>query len=131
MVVSAWDIRETMHQHGVERAVTNALFAATALNEQTVDIVKIATGITKHLPEPRQRALILSYVARLLEDNGEAEKALNLLSLTLDNARLAGRDSVLEVLANAADTLATVDEGELLTRICREVEAIEGWFGSR
>lgn len=128
MVITAWDLRDQMHLRSVRRAVTNALVAATALHEQAVDIVKVATSITQRLPEPRQRALILSFVARLLTDNGQAEKALDLLLLALDSARLAGRDMVLEVLATGSDTLAAVDHGELLVRICHELDAIDSWF---
>ena len=123
----AFDIRDRMRQSSVRRAITNAVIAATALDEQ-VDIVRIMNSVTQRLPEARHRAQILSNFAVLLTENNQTEKAMRILVLALDNARLAGRDTVMEVLANNADSLATVDNGELLIRICNELELIDGWF---
>jgi hypothetical protein len=128
MVLSAWDLTIRMRQWSIQRSVANALNAATAAHE-AIDIVRIATSVTERL-QPAQRALVLSYVARLLTDNGQNEKALDLLLLALESARLAGRDTVLEVLANGAGTLAAVDDGELLLRIAQQFDTIDGWFSA-
>src|SRR5262245_22165438 len=121
MVLTAWDLASQMQLRSIERAVANALIAATALHEQSDEIIGAATSVTQRVPEPRQRALMLSYVARLLTESGRAEQALHLLLLALECARLAGRDSVLEVLANGSETLAAVDNGELLIRTAHQL----------
>ena len=129
-MVTAWDIRTQMRRRSVERAVANGLVAATALHEEPDEIIGMVTSVTQRLPEPRGKALILSYVAQLLTDSGRADVALHLLLLALECARLAGPDTVLEVLANGAETLAAVDDGRLLIRISHQVETIDSWFGA-
>ena len=119
-----------MYRRSVERAVANALLATTALHEQPDEIIGLVTSVTQRLPEPKQKALILSDVARLLAESDHAKEALHVLLLALECARLAGRETVLEVLVNGAGTLAAVDDGELLIRISHELEAIDGWFGA-
>lgn len=131
MIPTAWDMRSQMHRLSVEHAMRNALAASTALDDEEIDIVEMAIRITQKLIEPRERALILSDTARILSDAGRAEQALWLLLLALQSAQLAGRDTVLEVLGVGAGTLAAVDNGELLVRICHELEAIDSWFGAR
>jgi hypothetical protein len=130
MVLSAWEVSSQMQRRSIERAVANALIAATALHQESDEIISAATSITQRIAEPRQRALILSYVGRLLTENDRAEQALPLLLLALESARLAGRDIVMEVLANGCATLAAVDNGELLMRIANQVESIDSWFGA-
>jgi hypothetical protein len=130
MVLSAWEVSSQMQRRSIERAVANALIAATALHQESDEIISAATSITQRIAEPRQRALILSYVGRLLTENDRAEQALPLLLLALESARLAGRDIVMEVLANACATLAAVDNGELLMRIANQVGSIDSWFGA-
>jgi hypothetical protein len=130
MVLSAWELSSQMQRRSIERAVANALFAATALHQESDEIIVAATTITQRLAEPKQRALILSYVARVLTESGRAAQAIPLLLLALESARLAGRDIVMEVLANGCATLATVDNGDLLMRTANQLEAIDGWFGT-
>ena len=129
-MLTAWEVSSQIQRRSIERAVANALFAATALHQEPDEIILAAINITQRLAEPRQRALILSYVARLLTESDQPEKALHLLLLALESARLAGRDIVMEVLANGCSTLAAVDNGELLIRIANQLEAIDSWFGA-
>lgn len=131
MFPSAWNISSQMHRLSSEHALRNALAASSALNHEKINIVEMAITVTKRLAEPKLRALILSDTARMLTKEGRAEQGLQLLLLALESAQLVGRDTVLEVLAAGAETLASVDDGELLVRVCRELEAIDGWFGAR
>jgi hypothetical protein len=119
-----------MHRGRVKHALRNALAAASALNEENGEIIKLAISGTEEYSEPRQRALILSDIARLVTADGSPEKGLEVLLLALEHARLAGRDTVLEVLAAGAETLSSIDDGEFLIRIAHELEAIDDWFGA-
>ncbi len=130
MFPSAWDINSRMQRVSIEYAMRNALAASSALNEK-IDIMEMAIRVTQRLAEPKLRALILSDTARILTKEGRADQGLQLLLLALESAQLVGRDTVLEVLAAGAETLASVDDGELLVRVCRELEAIDSWFGAR
>lgn len=131
MFPNAWDLRSEVHRLSIEHALRNALAASSALNDEKIDVMEIAISITQRLGEPKLRALILSDTARILTKEGRAEQGLQLLLMALESAQLVGRDTVLEVLAAGAETLASVDDGELLVRVCRELEAIDGWFGAR
>lgn len=130
MIPAAWEVTEQMYRRSIERAVANALAAAKALREEPDEIIGLVTNVTQGLPEPKQKALILSDVARLLAESGHAKEALHLLLLALECARLAGRETVSQALVNGAAALAAVDDGELLIRISHELDAIDGWFGT-
>lgn len=129
MAIGAWDVADQMHRGRVKYALRNALAAASALNEDKTDIIKLAISCTERLTEPRQKALILSDTASLITADGSPEKGLEVLLLALEHARLAGRNTVLEVLAGGAETLSSIDDGEFLIRIAHELEAIDDWFG--
>jgi hypothetical protein len=55
------------------------------------------------------------------------DDALVLLQRALLSARMAGRDTVLEVLADTADTIAAINDGETLWKIYEEIAAIDAW----
>jgi hypothetical protein len=45
--------------------------------------------------------------------------------------KLAGRDSVLEVLADGATTLAVIDSSQFLSKVRCELETIDQWLEVR
>lgn len=130
MGIGAWDVANEMHRGRVKHALRNALAAASALNEEKGAIIKLAISNTEALTEPGQRALMLSDIASLITNDGSPEKGLEIFLLALENARLAGRNTVLEVLAGGAETFSSIDDGEFLGQIARELEAIDDWFGA-
>ena len=130
MGIGAWDVANEMHRGRVKYALRNALAAASALNEEKGDIIKLAISNTEALTEPGQRALMLSDIAVTITNDGSPEKGLEIFLLALENARLAGRNTVLEVLADGAETLSSMDDGEFLIQIAHELEAIDDWFGA-
>lgn len=130
MVITAWKLRNLMHRLSVEHSVRNALEAATALDEQNVDVAHMALRIAEHAADLRHKATLLSSVARILTEAGRTEEGLEILLGALDTSKLAGRDTVMEVLADGATTLASVDNGELLRNLCEELERVDDWFGA-
>ena len=130
MPIAAWDVANQMNRARVKFALRNALAAASALNEEKGGIIKLAISNTEALTEPGQRALMLSDIASLITNDGSPEKGLEIFLLALENARLAGRNTVLEVLADGAETLSSMDDGEFLGQIAHELEAIDDWFGA-
>jgi hypothetical protein len=130
MVISAWEVRDRMHRLSVEHSLRNALQAATALHEQNVDVAHLVLSIAETVVDPKHKAMLLSGAARVLTEAGLNEEALGLMLAALDVSRLAGRDTVMEVLADGTMALAAVDDGELLGQACRELEEIDGWFGA-
>ena len=127
-MITAWEVRSMQHRLSVENALRSALQAATALNEPDFDVGPVVLRIAQHVSEPKDKALLLGKAARILTDAGRTDDAITMLLAALDASKLAGRDTVMEVLVDGAMTLASIDNGELLLRLCRELEAIDDWF---
>jgi hypothetical protein len=75
----------------------------------------------------------LNRVAKLTtpDSGGRPEEGLQVLLASLGASWSAGRESLLGVLADGAETLAAVDQGELLLKVHQELENIDGWFSTQ
>jgi hypothetical protein len=128
LVISASEAIYLWERRSLPHTLRNALEAATALHEQGDDAVRMALLVAERAANPRHKATLLSGVARILTEAGRTGDGLEILLKALVVSELAGRDAVLEVLADGAMTLASVDNGELLWKICQELESIDEWF---
>jgi hypothetical protein len=126
-MISSWDYRKLWLRRRIEASIRNALKAATAL-EETVDVVHLAARISEGMVGASHKAKMLSGIARILAEHDRMPEAVQVLVAALDASKLAGRDSVMEVLADGAATLATIDEGELLCAIDQTLVDVESWF---
>ena len=127
-MLSAWDIRAAMRRSSIEHTVQNALEAAAALGEQAPDVASMVLCIAQRVVDPGQKARFLGGLARVETDAGRPDQGLTLLLAALAAAPLLGRETVLEVLQAGAATLASIDDGELLQKVCLELQAIDDWF---
>ena len=77
-----------------------------------------------------RRAEALSGVANVFAQDGQQERALATLRQALATARLAGRQSVFEVLESGAAMLARIDRGKSLWRIWEAVLEVDSWWAA-
>lgn len=119
-----------MRRSSVEHTVRNALEAAAALGEQAPDVASMVLRMAQRVVDPGQKAQFLGGLARVVTDAGRPDQGLTLLLAALDASRLLGRETVLEVLQDGAATLASIDNGDLLQKVCLELQAIDDWFGA-
>jgi hypothetical protein len=128
MVITAWEIRKLRHRLSVEHSVQNALEAGSALNEQNDGVARLVLRVAERVTDPRQRATLLSGVARILSEAGRKREGIEIFLAAMRAAKLTDRDTVLQVLGDGATTLASADNGELLWRLCLELERVDDWF---
>jgi tetratricopeptide (TPR) repeat protein len=86
--------------------------------------VEIARGIS----DEGQRVAALRDVARALDKTGNAEGALEVWQMALQEARWVGCDAVFQVLSSGASLIARLDQGQALWRTFEAVREIEGWW---
>jgi len=129
-MLTAWDLRAAMRRSSVEHTVQSALEAAAALGDVAPDVVSMVLRMAQQVVDPVQKAQFLGGLARVVTDAGRPDLGLTLLLAALDASTLLGRESVLEVLQAGAATLASVDNGELLQKVCLELQAVDDWFGA-
>ena len=84
--------------------------------------------IAQRIPDPKHRATLLSRVAHVLTEAGRPEEGLKMLVVALEASSIAGQDTVRQVLADGAATLSAIDGGDLLWKLCQELEKVDDWF---
>jgi hypothetical protein len=127
-MIAAWDVRKRAHTASVEHSVRDALNAAAVLNHKDVDVAQMVFIVAQRMPDPKQRAALLSRVAHVLTEAGRPEEGLKMLIAALEASSIAGRDTVRQVLADGAATLAAIDGGDLLWKLYHELERVDNWF---
>lgn len=113
----------------LESAFHYALDAAAALGEHDHDIVAMAVRSAERERDAGHKVRRLSRIVHVLTEADRPDQAMTVLLTALQNARLADRTTIRDVLVDAAPTLGSRDRGELLLRICKELDAIDDWFG--
>ena len=126
---SAWNVRKVMYRSAVESALRHALDAALALGEHDEDIVASAIKCAEQEGDGAHRVRLLGRIAHVLTEADLPDRAMTVLLTALESSRFADRSTIRELLVDAAPTLASRDQGELLLRICQEVDLIDDWFG--
>lgn len=102
------------------RAVAEGL----AMGEWTGRAVEVARGIV----DEGQRVAALRDVAQASGEAGDAEGALAVWQMALQEARWVGCAEVFQVLGSGASLLARLDEGRALWEAFKAVREIEGWL---
>jgi hypothetical protein len=117
-----------MERSSLRLTVKNAIEAAVFLGERRDNVAQPAMRVAEKAVDPEHKAKLLSSVAQVLTEAGRADEGLRVLLVALSACRSAPRETILEVLSDCAQTLAAIDSGELLLRICDELEKIDAWF---
>lgn len=73
-------------------------------------------------------AIVQAHVAHSLDLVGLHDEAMVAVQAALLQARYAGRDSVLEVLAEGVPALAALDNGDTVWQLYQAIEEIDGWW---
>lgn len=116
----AWDLRKLSFQAAAAAGAANIV-------QQDIDISEWALSTANKFLDSHQKATALSSIARELGDSAYDDQAMQLLVEAFSTARLAGKETVLKVLADGADILAKVDQGETLLKIYEEFLGVDHW----
>jgi hypothetical protein len=103
-----------------QRAVAGALAAG--------GWVGLALDTARGIADEGQRAAAFHDAAQALVVRGDAEGALSVWQMALQEARWLGCGQVFQVLASGAHLLARLDEGQTLWAAYEAVTEIEGWW---
>jgi hypothetical protein len=128
-MTSAWEIRKVFYRSAIESTFRHALDAAAALREPDEDIVALAVKCAEQERDDAHRLRLLGGIAHVLTEADRPGQAMTVLLTALESSRFTDRSTIREVLTLAAQTLASRNEGELLLRICQELDSIDAWFG--
>jgi hypothetical protein len=127
-VISAWRIRKRTEIANVEYLVRCALEAATILEENDSAIFEMALQVAQKNVDPKVRAILLGGLADIFIKANSLEAGSQLLILAFETASIAGRDTMLELLTDVAEALASLDRGELLWKLWNEFDTVDKWF---
>ncbi|GEM_PF-4922561 len=86
--------------------------------------VEIACGIS----DEDERVAALRYVAWALDQTGNAEGALEVWQMALQEARQVGCEALFQILSSGASLIARLDRGQTLWRVFEAVREVEGWW---
>jgi hypothetical protein len=92
--------------------------------------VEQAVMMAEAIYDESARGQTLAAITRIVTDDGDAARAVPMLTSAFTVARLGSRDGVFKTLAEAAPALAVVADGpSLLQRIRGVITEVDSWLG--
>jgi len=123
----AWQLRKEWAETAMKILAEGAASAAQITGEE-IDLAGWAFAVTESVSDHGHRARALAGVGSALASNGMRDQAMLLFRVALNEARLGGRDAVLEVVTHAAETIAAIDDGETLWNIYEDLVKSDEWL---
>jgi hypothetical protein len=123
---AAWSIRAAYASQMVAQRAAVAARTARVASAQ-VDIESWVRNVSAQISDPHTRALQLARAAHSLAEVNRVHGAFELCVDALLSARLAGRETILEALADIAPVLAAADKRAELIAIAGVLDEFKDW----